>query len=300
MGNEAQKTVLITGATAGIGKTAALHLARAGHRVLASGRSPERLAALRTEAQAAGVELETVVLDVTRAESVDAAAAEVERLTQGRGLDVLINNAGYGLVGPLEMLSAADVRAQFETNVHGLLAVTRAFLPGMRRRRSGRILNVSSVGGRMTFPFMGAYNATKYAVESLSDALRIEVAPFGIQVVLIEPGLIRSEFSARAHTLSPQASVGEYAPFVGPALERFRASEERLSAGPETIARAIGQAIAARRPRARYVAPGSARLMMVLLAFLPTAWLDAIFTRLMGLHRPRQLLSGAPAIEVQS
>jgi NAD(P)-dependent dehydrogenase (short-subunit alcohol dehydrogenase family) len=283
---EKKKTILITGATAGIGRHAALHLARAGHRVFATGRKQELLAGLQAEADAAGLPLETLVLDVTSDASIGAARAEVDRRTAGYGLDALINNAGYGLAGPVELLSPESVRAQFDTNVHGLLAVTRAFLPAMRRRRSGRVLNVSSIGGRMTFPFMGAYNATKYAVESLSDAMRVELRPFNVQVVLIEPGMIKSEFSARAQeSLAPAAqAAGEYQGFIDVALQRFRRSEELLSTGPDPVARAMERAITSRRPRARYVAPAFAGLSLLLIALLPTGWVDSFFGRALGLR----------------
>jgi NADP-dependent 3-hydroxy acid dehydrogenase YdfG len=151
------KTILITGATAGIGKHVALHLARKGYRVFASGRNAAALERLASEA--AGTALETLRLDVTDAASIEAAREEIDRRTDGHGVDVLVNNAGYGLAGALEELADADIRAQFDTNVFGLVAVTRAFLPAMRRRGSGRVLNVSSVGGRITFPLFGAYTA---------------------------------------------------------------------------------------------------------------------------------------------
>src|SRR6185312_15795275 len=189
------KTILITGATAGIGRAAALALAKAGHVVIATGRRHDALQSLQAEARAEGARgaLHVIALDVTRTESIDGAKREVDRITQGRGLDALVNNAGYGLIGPLEAISDDDLRDQFATNVFGLVAVTRAFVPAMRARGEGRVINVGSMGGRVTFPFMGAYNATKYAVESLSDALRMELAPFGVRVALIEPGAIHSE-----------------------------------------------------------------------------------------------------------
>src|SRR5215470_1189300 len=182
------KTVLITGATAGIGRTTALHLARLGHHVIASGRKPTELARLATEAQGLAGKLDVIPLDVTRPESIAAAVEAVAKLTADRGLDALINNAGFGVLGPTSEISDAELRRQYETNVFGLMAVTRAFLPAMRARRAGRIINVSSVGGRITLPYFGVYNSTKYAVESLSDALRYELHPLGIAVVLIEPG----------------------------------------------------------------------------------------------------------------
>src|SRR5579871_1628690 len=176
------QTILITGATSGIGRETALYLARRGHRVIASGRNREQLASLKEEA--AGAALETVRLDVCDAQSIAEAAKEVERTTGGRGIDALVNNAGFGFAVAADEMTDADLRAQFETNVFGLMAMVRAFVPQMRARGRGRIVNVSSVGGRVTLPFFGAYNATKYAVESLSDAMRIELKPFGVDVAI--------------------------------------------------------------------------------------------------------------------
>ena len=156
------KIVLITGATAGIGRMSALHLARLGHHVIASGRKVAELAKLKDEA--AGLKLDTLVLDVTSAASIASAVEEVSRLTGGHGLDVLVNNAGFGILGPTSEIDDGEMRRQFETNVFGLMSVTRAFLPRMQQRRSGRIINISSVGGRVTLPYFGVYNATKYAV----------------------------------------------------------------------------------------------------------------------------------------
>ena len=186
------KTFLITGATAGIGRHAALHLAKAGHRVFATGRREPALRDLQDEA--GDLDLVTFRLDVNDPRSIAAAVELIDDKTDERGIDVLVNNAGYGLVAPLALVSDGDLRAQFDTNVFGLMAVTRAFLPKMMVRRSGRIINVSSVGGQQAFPLMAAYNASKFAVESLSDGLRWELAPFGIKVSIIEPGPIKTEF----------------------------------------------------------------------------------------------------------
>lgn len=268
------ETVLITGSTAGIGRTTALYLAARGFHVIATGRKPELLAALKAEASP-GAKLDTVVLDVTSTESITAAREIVESLTDGHGVDHLINNAGYGLLAPASEVTDEDLRAQFDTNVFGLMAVTRAFLPKMLSRRKGRVLNVSSIGGRVTFPFFGAYSATKYAVESLSDAMRIELRTHGIDVVLIEPGPIRTEFSDRGmQTLaryrradSPWASVMQHA-------EKIQAQTDAQSPGPEVIAKAIHRAITARRPRARYVAPFASRLAVWFFENLPTGLID--------------------------
>jgi short-subunit dehydrogenase len=290
-----QQTILITGATSGIGRHAALYLARKGHRVLATGRNEKALAELRAEGEGTG--LDTLRLDVTSADSIAAARAEVDRKTDGRGVDVLVNNAGYGVAGPTEEISDADLRAQYDTNVFGLMAVTRAFLPQMRARGAGRVINVSSVGGIVTLPFFGVYNSTKYAVESLSDALRVELAPFGVRVVLIEPGVIRTNFGERS-----MAEVAKYRRPESPwaaALERaddIKKQSDRLAADPEVIARAMERAIRARRPRARYMAPASARLMVGFLRRLPTRWVDAVLGRFTGLTRKGLGLTPQPAV----
>ena len=284
-------TVLITGATTGIGKATALELARQGYVVIATGRKAELLAQLKAEAKGT---LHTVVLDVTRSDSIAQAKAAVDALTGGRGVDALVNNAGYGLVGPVDVLDEADVRAQFETNVFGLIAVTQAFVPAMRARGAGRIVNIGSMGGKVTFPMMGAYNATKYAVESLSDAMRNELAPFGIRVALVEPGSIHSEFGDRAMTFvdkyrdpgSPYAAMLEQA-------EKVRAQFDASAVGPEVVVRAIEHAIRARRPRARYVVPFRTHFVLLAFALLPTSWMDALLRAAMGLT-PRRLRPGAP------
>lgn len=280
--SENAKTILITGATAGIGRHAALHLARRGHRVIATGRNQFVLDDLRAEAPAG--RLETVRLDVTDAASIAAASREVDRLTGGRGLDGLVNNAGYGLAGPLAEITDADLRAQFETNVFGLMAVTRAFLPAMMRRRAGRVVNVSSMGGRFTFPFFGAYHASKYAVEALSDALRAELAPFGVGVVLIEPGPIRSSFADRSMAIVERYRDGRspYAPVYARADE-LRAQADAQAVGPEHTSRAIELALLARRPRARYVVPFRVNLMLWAFAALPTRLVDWMMRRFVGL-----------------
>ena len=288
------KTVLITGATAGIGRTTALHLARLGHHVIASGRKPAELARLATEAQGLAGKLDVIPLDVTRPESIAAAVEAVAGLTGERGLDALINNAGFGVLGPTSEIPDAELRRQYETNVFGLMAVTRAFLPAMRARRAGRIINVSSLGGRITLPYFGVYNSTKYAVESLSDALRYELRPFGIDVALIEPGVIRTSFEATA-----VAGIDGFAatPY-GRALahyEQMSKAADRFAADPIVVARAIARAVEARRPAARYVTPRLNSVAVWLSAVLPTrAWDWAM--RRVGYLTPAALeLSAVPA-----
>lgn len=276
-----KKTILITGATSGIGRDAALHLRSRGHRVIGCGRNERALEELR----AAGVD--ALRLDVTDPASIAAAADEVHRLTDGYGLDALVNNAGYGLLGPLEVLSDADVRAQFETNVFGLLAVTRAFLPAMRERGARRVVNISSVGGRMVFPLGGAYHATKYAVEAMSDAMRMELAQFGVGVVLIEPGYIKTGFTKTTLDLV-EPYVRDDSPYAEAlALTDGAEKLERFAASPRAVSRAIERAIVSRRPRARYVAPWINSFGPWMRALLPTRLLDWVFARVTGLRPVR-------------
>jgi len=279
------RTILVTGATAGIGQHAALHLHRQGHRVIGAGRNAEALDALRAKG------LLAVRLDVTDAESIAAAAREIDALTDGHGVDVLVNNAGYGLLGPLEVLDDADVRAQFETNVFGLLAVTRAFIPRMRERGWGRIVNVSSVGGRMVFPLGGAYHATKYAVEAMSDALRMELRGFGIRVSVIEPGYIKSDFTATTMGYVQKYADDKSSPYSA-ILQRVAdagKSSERLAVGPSSVCRAIESASVSRFPRARYVAPFYNAMGPVLMALIPTFVTDWLFGMVTGLSSPPAL-----------
>ena len=275
--------VLITGATSGIGRDAALELAGRGDRVFATGRNREALAELEARG---GENLTAFALDVTDAASIAAARNRVLEATDGHGLDVLVNNAGYGELGPTELVSDEDLRRQFDTNVFGLMAMIRAFLPEMRERGSGRIINVSSIGGRITMPMFGAYSASKYAVEALSDSLRMELRPFGIRVVLIEPGPIKTAFTDRAMSngdkyrdpSSPYAAVLARA-------EKLAAMAEKNGAGPHVITRAIRRAIDSRRPRARYVAPLTGTLAVAFVKLLPTWLTDALLRVAAGFTR---------------
>ncbi len=295
--------VLITGATSGIGRHAALTLARRGMRVFATGRRADRLEELAGEARAFA--LEVLPLDVTDATSIAAARAEILSRTGGHGVDVLINNAGYAEMGPAASISDARLHAQFETNVFGLMAMTRAFLPEMKQRGAGRIINVGSLGGTFTLPLFGVYTATKYALESLSDALRIELAPLGIFVALIQPGTINTEFTPLAVT-TPKAdgAPGSAAPSVPGMLDPVEAAVDaslariermalRTGVGPKTTSRAILRAATARRPRARYVAPRFAGIGVAMLRMLPTRLRDALMRKVMGLGARQVLASGS-------
>jgi len=260
-----QLNVLVTGASSGIGRAAAVGFARRGHRVFAAARREEVLAGLAATAP----NIQAVGLDVTDEASVHGAWAKIQASTGGAGVDVLVNNAGFALAGPVELLSGEDVQRQFATNVFGLLTMTRAALPAMRARRSGRIINISSVVGRTTFPGMGVYGATKYAVEALSDALRQEVAGFGIKVVIIEPGFTATNLGdADGQGLARREIPDDYGPMVASGT-RYLAAQIARGIAPEQVAAAIVKAAEHPNPRLRYVVPASARPLIALLTTLP-------------------------------
>jgi NAD(P)-dependent dehydrogenase (short-subunit alcohol dehydrogenase family) len=270
--------ILITGCSSGIGRATALRLAQAGHIVYASARRPETL----DELARAGAS--TLALDVTDEHAMTAAVQTVERVHGSVG--VLINNAGYGEYGPVEEVSLRRVRQQFETNVFGLARMIQLVLPGMRAASRGRIVNVSSMGGRITLPLGGFYHASKWAVEALSEALRIEVAPFGIQVSVIEPGPIRSEFlatTARTLTSESDAATGPYAKLKQTFV---RLGESRLNATfesrPQAVAAAIERAVTAPRPKPRYVVTATARGLIFAHGVLPTQAWASLSRRLIG------------------
>ena len=249
--------VLVTGCSTGIGRSAAEHLLRAGHTVYATARRPETLSAL----EAAGARV--LPLDVTDEESMAGAVKAVEA-EHGR-VGALVNNAGYGEYGTIEETDLDQVRTMFETNVFGLARMTQLVLPAMRAARAGRIVNIGSMGGRLTFPVGGYYHATKYAVEAISDALRNEVRPFGIRVSLIEPGLIRTGFEEGA--LTSDAAGHESSAYAG--LLAANASNTSggyanpvVAAGPEAVSAAILRAIESRHPKSRYVVTPAARAMI--------------------------------------
>ncbi|HEY1810796.1 MAG TPA: SDR family oxidoreductase [Kofleriaceae bacterium] len=289
MSSSSSKIVLVTGATAGIGRMTALHLAKLGHHVIATGRKLPELAALKTEA--GSLKLDTLALDVTSPASIAAAVNAVDALTKGRGLDVLVNNAGFGVLGPTSEIGDSEMRRQYETNVFGLMNVTRAFLPKMIEQRTGRVVNVSSVGGRITLPYFGVYNSTKYAVEALSDALRYELRPFGIDVSLIEPGIIRTNFEATAVSGLGQFKTTPFAVAVEK-YEEMSKFANRFASNPIVIAKAIAKAVGARRPRARYVAPFSNHMIFMMSSLLPTRVWDWTMRKVGFLNKKSLRLAG--------
>jgi short-subunit dehydrogenase len=251
--------VLITGTSSGIGRASALRLARRPElAVYATARNPEVLADL------ADAGSRVLPLDVTDETSMLAAVERVE--SEHGSVGVLVNNAGYGEYGTVEEADLDRVRRQFETNVFGLARLTQLVLPGMRATRSGRIVNVGSMGGRLVFPAGGYYHASKYAVEALSDALRFEAGSFGIKVSLIEPGLIRTSFGdTAARTLVGSAgTTGAYAALNSVANRRMAESyaSKLLAAGPDAVAKTVERAVTTGRPRARYVVTPAAKLFV--------------------------------------
>lgn len=274
--------VLISGCSSGIGAATAAALARAGHAVYATARQVETLADL------AALGCHPLTLDVTSEDSMIAAVRAVEA-EHGR-VGTLINNAGFGEYGPIEESDLARVRAMFETNVFGLARLTQLVLPAMRRSRSGRIVNIGSMGGKITFPVGGFYHATKYAVEAISDALRVEVKPFGIDVILVEPGLIRSNFESRVNEgLEVEAARPDtataYADLLSANEETTMGSyaNDFMATGPETVAAVIVKALQSSRPRSRYVVTPAAKVMINLRRFGGDRIWDATMRNRFGL-----------------
>ncbi|MDQ3571536.1 MAG: SDR family NAD(P)-dependent oxidoreductase [Actinomycetota bacterium] len=273
---EVSKTVLVTGCSSGIGHETARHLVGRGWTVYATARRAESIADL---AEAGCRPLE---LDVNDELSMQAAVAAVEEAEGAVGC--LVNNAGYSQSGAVESVDPDALRRQFETNVFGLVRMCQLVLPGMRRQGSGRIVNISSMGGRLTFPGGGVYHASKHAVEAISDALRFEVRGFGVKVVCIEPGLIRTGFGDAAVGSLDEIGAGDAAdiPYAGfnsavatATKETYEGPLGRLGGGPDKVARKIERALATRRPRARYRVTPSAGIFIAQRRLMPDRAWDA-------------------------
>lgn len=261
------QTVLLTGASTGIGRAAAVYFADRGWNVAATMRNPED----------AGTELDrpnvkVLALDVTDTECIEAAVAQA--IEAFGGIDVLVNNAGYGLMGAFENATDAQIRRQFDVNVFGLMAVTRAILPHFRERKQGAVLNVASIVGRMGMPLGSFYNATKFAVEGFSEALSYELAPHGIRVKVIEPGAIKTDFYDRSMDHA-EGAVRDYDAFTRKFFESMSASVKRLGAEPEAVAKVVYRAATSTSKRLRYPAAGGAPMLMFARKWLP----DCIFMR---------------------
>jgi NADP-dependent 3-hydroxy acid dehydrogenase YdfG len=254
-------SVLITGCSSGIGHATAELLQAHGHDVYATARKPEAIEDLAQRG------CHTLALDVTDEQSMSAAVAQVNEVAGG--IDVLINNAGYSQSGAVESIPLDEVRAQFDTNVFGLIRMCQLVLPGMRERGQGKIVNIGSMGGRLTLPGGGLYHATKYALEAISDALRFELRGFGVNVILIEPGLITTGFGGVASGSVGKAAHDEGDPYTDfnrtvakITADAYEGPMVKLGGGPEKVAETIVKALGARRPKARYPVTPSAHLMI--------------------------------------
>jgi NAD(P)-dependent dehydrogenase (short-subunit alcohol dehydrogenase family) len=279
--------VVITGASTGIGRATALHLDRLGHRVFAAVRREADAQVLRSEGSE---RLVPILLEVTDVASIEAAAKEVAAAVGADGIGGLVNNAGIGIGGPLEYLPLDELRRQLEVNTVGPMAVTQHFLPLVRRGR-GRVVFVSSIGGKISNPIIGPYAASKFALEALADALRVELAPSGLHVSVIEPGATKTAIfektgPAGEEALARLSAEGKqrYQAMGRAVLDAF-AKMERSAVPPERVARAIEHALTAARPRTRYLVGTDARVQALLVWLLPDRWRDALIGRLMGLPR---------------
>src|SRR3984893_12020832 len=286
-GDAQQKSVLITGATDGLGRALALLLAERGYRVFAAGRSPEKLAQLDSLVREKQFPLESIALDVCSDDSVERAIRQV--LGKAGHLDVLVNNAGVNYTAAVEDLSMEDWRAQFETNFFGVLRVTRALLPQMRARRTGRILMMSSLSGLVTPPTQGAYSSSKHALEGLSNALRMELYPFGIDVVLIEPGYIITGIQKAIAELSrPYVQKGgPYAPLYARFFSSVNDTRAKSKTTPEDCARVMLHAIETPRPKPRYGVTSLALFVKWSKRLLTDSAVDAMLRRRYGIARER-------------
>ena len=264
------KTILITGASSGIGFDAARTLARQGHRVYAAARRVDRMEPLKADG------VVPIGMDVTDETSLQDGVGAV-LAAEGR-IDVLVNNAGYGYFGAIENVPLEEARRQLEVNVFGLARLCQLVLPAMREQGSGRIVNISSVAGKAVLLFGGWYHVSKYSVEALSDALRMEMKPFGIDVVLIEPGGIRTDWGLIAADHLAESSAGT--PYEDEGLQESRTLRKaysiRLLSRPAVVTRAISRAVNSKRPRTRYRIGFGSGILVLSHALLPDRWWDAL------------------------
>ncbi len=279
--------VVITGASSGIGRACALHLDRSGFEVFAGVRRAEDARALR---EAGSGRLRTVLLDVTDSASIATAAYTVKQALGDRGLSGLVNNAGVVVPGVLEFLDLADLRRQLEVNVVGQIAVTQAFLAALRTGR-GRIVNVGSIGGRMVVPFLGAYNASKFALEALTDALRMELHPWGIEVAIVEPGSVETRIWEKGDAAADQVERSlppRGRSLYGAAIKAMRGTTAKFAAAAipaQRVAKTVERALTAKRPKTRYVVGADAKVQALLKRIAPDRVLDALIRRQAGLPR---------------
>jgi NAD(P)-dependent dehydrogenase (short-subunit alcohol dehydrogenase family) len=279
MAHPSTNVILLTGCSTGIGLAAAKRLAGRGHIVYATARRPESVEQLQQWAAGAGDNARAARLDVTDAQTGREAVARI--LDECGRLDVLVNNAGYGQPGAIEDLTTEQLHHQFDVNLYGLIALTQAALPAMRAAGHGRIINVSSVVAHVALPFMGAYSATKHALDAASCALRREVWPWGIDVVIVEPGPIKTEFRANAlkSAETDDSDTSPYAAAYATLTESTASAQAHGSADPDDVALAIQRAVEARRPKTRYTVTAIARWTPYLVFFLGDRLTDRLLLR---------------------
>jgi NAD(P)-dependent dehydrogenase (short-subunit alcohol dehydrogenase family) len=270
------RVAIITGASSGIGSAAALSLLSQGFTVYGAARRIDRLEALASQG------VKPLALDVTDAKSMQDGIANV--LASSGRIDVLVNNAGYGSYGAIEDVSQEEAKRQFDVNVFGAMELTKLVLPQVRKQGSGRIINISSVGGRAVGPFGGWYHGTKFALEALSDSLRMELKPFGIDVVVVEPGGIKSEFlDIAASGLQATSGNGPYANRVKSMLASFTNPRMMsMQSPPQVIADVIARAATVKQPKTRYVAGFGARPLVTLRRLLSDRAFDSLISRVSG------------------
>ena len=271
------RRVLITGASSGIGLETALYLAEKGYSVIGTSRSMERLDGLQEQAASRGLAVAAVELDINTDEGVESVMPGL--LGEHGGIDVLVNNAGYGLWGPVQSLAIKEVRAQFETNLFATVRLSKAVLPGMVERGRGTIVNISSILGRLGTPFNGAYVASKFALEGLSESMRAELWPLGIRVAVVEPGAFRTNFRAN-QVIAARAHSGDlpYHSYVQRYTER-RSRLGRFWADPVKVARVIHKIARSRRPRFRYPVGPDARLGTLATRLMPEGVFQMLLRR---------------------
>lgn len=279
--------MVVTGASTGIGRACALRLDRLGFQVFAGVRKDGDGKALKKKARG---NLTPVRLDVTDDAAIAGAAETVAGMVGEEGLLGLVNNAGIAVPGPLEFLPLGDLRSQMEVNVIGQVAVTQAFLP-LLRKGTGRIVNIGSIGGRMATPFLGAYNASKFAMEALTDSLRMELKPWGISVSIIEPGSIDTRLWEKGQNAG-DVLLGKMPPhgreLYDPAVDAVRQAAEKSAQGaipPSAVAKAVVHALTAEKPKTRYVVGTDARIQAVVARLVPDGMKDWLVAREMGLSR---------------
>ena len=277
MANRVSQTVLVTGVSSGIGWATALDLAGRGYSVIGTSRSRSRLTPLQEKASERGLSVAAVELDINTDEGV---AEVLPRLVDEHGvIDVLVNNAGYGLWGPIEGYSVEELKSEFETNLFAVVRLIKAVLPGMMRQRRGTIVNVGSVAGRLATPFHSAYSASKFALEGLSESLRSELGPFGVRVAVVEPGGVRTNFHRdRVLPVGLQDVASRYSPYID-TYRRRHSRIESYGADPIKVARVIHKVIRSRSPALRHPVGPDARLGMLAARIMPERLFHALLGR---------------------